>query len=293
MFPDATSDPARTVETAKRVLLDDFFGVLFVGRMDDETMGAVGAMARDAHVSLGIGAAPVLLGGKHNLASLDEGARQAAVEALHRSVDDAYALGAPVVELLDGARSYPGPELEARATDQLVLSLTELCRYAEERAVNEPAWILLEPFDRFVDKRSLVGPIDLAVRVAQRVRAHHRNFGLTVDMGHLPLIGESYLEALKGAGEHLVHVHLGSCVRVQGHPAYGDNHPCFGMSGGEADVAELTRFLAALMQVGYFERSLPTGVPWLTFEVKPQPGQSSDLLVANCKRVFKEAWAWL
>mgnify|MGYP005842805049 CR=1 FL=1 len=294
MFPDAPGDAARTIETARRILQDDFFGVLVVGRMDEQAMKAVKAMAADAHVSLAVSAAPVILGGKHNLAALDEDARRAGVAELKRSVDDACRLGAPFVEVLDGARSYPGPELEPRATDQLVRSLDELCRYAEESAAAEPMWILLETFDRFVDKRSLVGPSSLAVEVASRVRARHRNFGITIDMGHLPLIGESYREALETTREYLVHLHLGSCVKDdRSHAAYGDNHPAFGMEGGAADVAELVDFLAAARDIGYFERSLRTGMPWLTFEVKPQPGQSSELLIANSKRVFKEAWAKL
>ena len=295
MFPDSPGNSARTVETARQILLDDFFGVLVVGRMDDDAMGAVRAMAADAHASVGISAAPVVLGGKLNLASLEDDVRRAGVEALKKSIDDAYFLGAPIVEVLDGARTYPGPEQEQRAVEQLTRSLVELCRYAEERAVDgQPAWVLLETFDRAVDKRSLVGPSDLAVRVAARVRAEQRNFGLTIDMGHLPLIGEGYREALEATREYLVHVHLGSCVKDDAkHPAYGDSHPCFGMPGGVADVAELVEFLAALRGIGYFEKRLPTGVPWLTFEVKPQPGQDPELLMANCRRVFKEAWARL
>ncbi|MGE5619943.1 MAG: sugar phosphate isomerase/epimerase family protein [Sphingomonadaceae bacterium] len=294
MFPDAAGNPARTLETAKQIFQDGFFGVLVVGRMDDETTKAVAKMARDAHADVGISAAPVVLGGKLNLASLDEDARRAAVEALRKSVDDAYVLGAPLVEVLDGAKTYPGPEMEGRAVDQLVRSLQELCAYAEAKASGNPVWIGLETFDRSIDKRSLVGPSALAVEVAARVRASHTNFGLTIDMGHLPLIGESYRESLQTTKEYLIHAHLGSCIRDDAnHPYYGDSHPAFGMEGGVADVAELTEFLSALHEIGYFEKQLPTGVPWLTFEVKPQPGQSSELLIANCKRTFKEAWAKL
>ncbi len=294
MFPDAPGNAARTLETAKQILLDDFFGVLVVGRMDDETMLAVKTLAKEAHADIAISAAPVVLGGKHNLASLEEEVRRAGVEALKKSVDDAYLLGAPLVEVLDGARTYPGPETESRAVDQLVRSLDELCSYSEGKATGQPVWIGLETFDRAIDKCSLVGPSDLAVQVASRVRAEHPCFGLTIDMGHLPLIGEGYRESLQATKEYLIHAHLGNCIRDdKSHPFYGDSHPGFGLAGGVADVAELAEFLAALHEIGYFEKRLPTGVPWLTFEVKPQPGQSSEMLIANCKRTFKEAWARL
>jgi sugar phosphate isomerase/epimerase len=294
MFPDAPGNAARTLETAKQILMDDFFGVLVVGRMDDDTMQAVKAMARDAHADLAINAAPVILGGKLNLAGLDENTRKAAVEALKKSVDDAYRLGSPVVEVLDGGRSYPGPEQEREAVDQLVRSLGELCAYSEARASGQPVWIGLETFDRAVDKHCLVGPSSLAAEVAARVRDEHPYFGLTIDMGHLPLIGESYNDSLQIAKDYLIHAHLGNCIRDDAaHPFYGDSHPGFGVAGGVADTPQLVEFLSALRDVGYFEKQLPTGTPWLTFEVKPQPGQLPEMLIANCKRTFEEAWARL
>lgn len=294
MFPDAPGNPARTLETAKQILMDDFFGVLVVGRMDDDTMKAVKGMAKDAHSDIAISAAPVVLGGKHNLASVEEEPRRAAVQALKKSVDDAYLLGAPVVEVLDGGKSYPGSEKEQQAADQLVRSLKELCAYSVAKAAGrDPVWIGLETFDRAIDKCSLVGPSDLAVKVAAQVRAEHANFGLTIDMGHLPLIGEGYRDALQATTDYLTHVHLGNCITDKSNPFYGDSHPGFGMEGGVADVAQLTEFLAALHEIGYFEKKLPTGMPWLTFEVKPQTSQSPELLIANLKRVFEEAWARL
>ena len=51
------------------------------------------------------------------------------------------------------------------------------------------------------------------------MRSKHDNFGLTIDMGHLPLIGESFREALETTKDYLVHAHLGSAVkRDASHP---------------------------------------------------------------------------
>lgn len=293
MFPDSPGNDARTIETARQVFLDDFFGTLAVGRMSDEAMKAVKGMATDAHASLAISAAPFILGNKLNLANLDETGRRAAVQALKKSVDDAYFLGSPMLEVLDGGQSYPGPEKEQQAVDQLVRSLKELCQYADDTANGRtPLWIVLETFDRAIDKKSLVGPSGIAVDVAKRVREQHPRFGLTIDMGHLPLIGERYIDSLRTTSDYIVHAHLGSCIKDDPAQAfYGDSHPAFGLEGGVADIAELTEFFAALQEIGYFEKQLPTGRPWVTFEVKPQPGQLPELVMANCKRVLKEAWA--
>lgn len=295
MFTDAPGNDARTMETAKQVFADDFFGAMAVGRMSDDAMKAVKKMADEAHAKVPVSAAPFILGNKLNLANLDEEARRSAVEALKKSVDDAYFFGSPILEVLDGGRSYPGAEQEAQAVSQLVKSLKELCRYSLDTASGrEPLWILLETFDRAVDKRSLIGPSDLAVEVARRVRAEYPRFGLTLDMGHLPLLNEAYKDSLKTAADYVAHVHIGNCIRDDHeHPFFGDSHPAFGMPGGVADVAELTSFFSALNEIGYFEKKLPTGRPWVTFEVKPQPGQDPEMVIANCKRVLKEAWALL
>jgi hypothetical protein len=90
-----------------------------------------------------------------------------------------------------------------------------------------------------------------------------------------------------------VHVHVGNCVKRPGQPAYGDQHPRLGFPGGENDVDELVEFLQALFQVGYLPTN-PTGEwPWVGFEVKPQAGESPELILANTKRAWRQAWARL
>jgi hypothetical protein len=68
-------------------------------------------------------------------------------------------------------------------------------------------------------------------------------------------------------------------------------HPRFGHPAGENGVAELAEYLKALIYVGYFENDVPTRKPVFTFEVKPLPGESSELCIASTKRAFRDAWA--
>jgi hypothetical protein len=63
--------------------------------------------------------------------------------------------------------------------------------------------------------------------------------------------------------------------------------------GGENGVAELAEYLRVLFAIGYFSKKLPTPKPVLTFEVKPLPGETPDVLIASTKRVWREAWAQL
>jgi hypothetical protein len=72
------------------------------------------------------------------------------------------------------------------------------------------------------------------------------------------------------------------------HPAYGDNHPGFGCADGENDVPETVEFLCELLKIGYLD---PDKRPILSFEVSPMEGESSEIIIANAKRVLDEAWA--
>jgi hypothetical protein len=94
--------------------------------------------------------------------------------------------------------------------------------------------------------------------------------------------------------DHLIHVHIGNCLTSEReHPAYGDQHPRFGLPGGENDVPQVARFIEALIYGGYFRKNVPTARPVVSFEVKPLPGEKPELVIANAKRVLREAWARL
>lgn len=295
IFPEIIRGHGPIVETAKRIAGDPFFEVLEVGLVNEKaTLAELKRVIEDAHMMVGVGAQPGLLLNKLNLAALDEGGRKRAVAQVKASIDQAYFLGARLVALLDGPDSYPGPERADKAKEQLIKSLKELCAYAGEEARDYLLAISLEVFDRDVDKRSLLGPAPEVAEVAAQVRTEYDNFGVTVDLSHLPLLGESPRQALTPVQEYLVHIHVGNCVlRDKDHPAYGDYHPPFGCPGGENDVDELIEFLQVLFEIGYFDKDLPTGRPVVTFEVKPLPGGDPELVIAGTKRVWSNAWAKL
>jgi len=81
---------------------------------------------------------------------------------------------------------------------------------------------------------------------------------------------------------------MGNCLmRDTTHPAYGDQHPRFGIAGGENDVPEVVEYIRTLIEIGYLKENQPR---ILSFEVKPLPGESSQIVLANAKRTLREAW---
>jgi sugar phosphate isomerase/epimerase len=291
--PGIIKDEGPIVESAAKIAEDDFFSVLEVRRSKNpEVMQGLKQVADSAHMSLGVGAQPGLLLGKLSLNNPDEGGRRAAIEEVKQSLDAAYFFGSRLCVVLTGPD--PGEAERERGLDLLVDSCNQLCQYCKDQAKDYVCYLSVEQFDDKHDKKCLIGPSDITARLAERVRESHDNFGITVDLSHIPMIGENYYDWLGTLQPYIVHVHAGNClISDQQDVAYGDMHPRFGYPGGENDLPELKAYLEALIYIGYFQSEVPTGKPIFTFEVKPYGNDTTELVLANTKRVFKEAWAQL
>jgi sugar phosphate isomerase/epimerase len=290
-YPNLPTE-ADLLAAVTEVCLDDFFDVLEIPPADVVVLQKIKAIADQAAVKLLIAGQPPLLGAKLSLNDPVAAQRQAAIDNVKASIDAAYEVGSPLVAVLSGLD--PGPAERDNQLELLSHSLTECCRYAQAKAKDYVVWITLETFDHNIDKRCLIGPSTLARQLAEHVRAHVDNFGLTLDLSHLPLLGESPSEALEQVIDYLIHAHAGNCaLQDPAHEAYGDLHPRFGMAGTEIDVPQLKEYLEGLVYAGYFKNETPTGKPVLTFEVKPLPSETSQLILAGTKRTFLRAWAEL
>jgi len=284
-FPECMQGEGPILETVTRIAEDPFFNAIELTRIrDDQTRQRVRSLLEASGMKVAYAAQPVVLGERLNLNASDEDARIQAIAALRVCVDEAVELGAESLALLSGPD--PGESERDEAITRLAASLQDLCDYAFVQGVK----IVLETFDRTVDKKALIGPSDDAVRLAELV--NRNNFGLLLDLSHLPLQFESPYKAIHTVQHHLVHAHIGNCVVAdRNHPAYGDQHPPFGIPGSENGVDEVVEFLQVLRDVGYLESSVDP--PILSFEVKPMAGMTSSLVLANAKRTLLEAWARL
>ena len=294
IYPQVMRGEGPIVETARKIAEDPFFSVLEIAPVKDTAVLAeLKQLAASAHMDIGFGAQPGLLINKLNLADLNEDGRRKAVANVKNSIDQAYLVGARILALLDGPNSYPGPEKAGAAKDQIVKSLGELCQYAQEKATDYTLWISVENFDRDIEKNSLLGPTAEAAEVVARVKQSHENIGLTVDLSHLPLLHETPMQALSAAASNLIHIHVGNAIMEKGREGYGDQHPGFGVPGSENDVPDLVAYLKALFAIGYFSKKVPTPMPVVTFECKPLSFETPEIVIANLKRAWLEAWAKL
>jgi len=293
IFPETLKGEGPIVETVRKIIEDDFFGAIEISWVKDiSEREKLSNLLKSSHMDVVFLAGIPILAEKINLSSIDEVERLEAVEKVKKWVDEAYFSGAKL--LLVGGGPDPGKEKRNEAKHSLVHSLKELCEYAKEKATNYTLVVTMENYDRDIDKRFLIGPTLEAVEIAQKVREEFDNFGLTIDQSHLSQLRESPSVVLEKAKEYIVHVHLANCIiQDPTHPAYGDQHPRFGIEGGEVDSKEISEFLKSLQKVGYFTSKVPTNLPVISLEIKPLPGEDSNVLIAASKRVFKEAWARL
>lgn len=292
-FPDCLAGDGPILETLSQIATDTFFSAVEVSWIKDPK---VRSQAADLLATSGLevifAAQPALLQQNLSLCDLDGGKRKAAVAEGKQLIDQAYELGAALMAILSGPD--PGEADRSKATELLVESLTALCGYAQEQAQERMLSISLENFDRDIDKRQLVGPTKEAAEIAEKVWGECSNFGLTIDLSHLPQLNERIDETALAAVDHLIHVHIGNCVIADtAHAAYGDKHPRFGLPGGAVGTEEVRRFLEALVYAGYFKRNTPTTMPVVSFEVRPAEGERPELVIANAKRTLAHAWARL
>ncbi|HEY5562639.1 MAG TPA: TIM barrel protein [Clostridiaceae bacterium] len=283
-YPTTMKGEGPIEETIKKIVVDDYFNAIEITQIKNLAVRQqVKRMLDSSHMTVAYGGQPLLLTTGLNINAIDEKDRQKAVVALKAGIDEACEMGAVGFGFLSGKYEEATKE---KSYEALIKSTKELCVYAKLKGNIR---VVHEIFDYAVDKKSLVGPVELAKRYAEDIRSEFDNFGLLVDLSHLPLIGETARQSILPIKQYIVHAHMGNCVvKDPSFPAYGDAHPRFGFPNGESDVEELVEYLKVLKEIGFLNEKNP---PIVSFEVKPFEDEDPDIVVANAKRTLNLAWS--
>lgn len=285
-YPETIKGNGPILETLTEICKDDFFTAVEISWITDEDVRKEAKkILESSHLAITYGAQPRLLINKLDLNSLLLEERKKAVEEVKRGIEEAAYLSAEGVAVLSGP--HPGKGKEESVKKALIDSLKELSRYAKRYQLK----LELESFDYDIDKKCLIGTSKDVGEIAKEVRREFSNFGILLDLSHFPIQHETTEEAIRNVAGCLTHMHLGNCIfRDKNHPAYGDQHPRFGIEGGENDIAEVKECLKALLEIDFLNPSHP---PIVSFEIKPLAGEKSEIVIANAKRVLREAWIGL
>lgn len=279
--------PARCcslLDSVKIICKDDYFSAYEITHVaDPKEREKVKHMLEQSHMKICYGAQPRLLGPKLNPNDMDEEKRKEAERVLIDSVDDAEYMGAGGIAFLAGKWSEETKEEQYR---QLLKTTRAVCEHAAKKNM----MVELEVFDYDVDKAALIGPAPLAARFAADMRTTHPNFGLLIDLSHIPITYEDSETVIRTCRPYITHLHLGNAVAQKGKEGYGDLHQRFGYPNSANDVPELLEYFRVLKAEGFFRKDNPYV---LSMEVTPTADEDADIILANTKRVINRAWALL
>ena len=222
--------------------------------------------------------------------SLDETERHKAVEVLKGFVEKAYFLRAEKLMICSGPD--PGPADREKAKRQLIKSLNELLEWTHQAKTDYLLELILENFDRELQKKRFLGPTHESVELIMEVKKNFGNINLILDQSHLRQLGEDHQESLFLARNCLGHVHLANCLlKDRSHPQWGDSHLAFNTEGSELGTSDIVQMLASLFEVGYLKKE-PTGrPPTISLEIKPLlPDGDPYATFKDTCNTFLEAW---
>ncbi|SNS06330.1 Sugar phosphate isomerase/epimerase [Anaerovirgula multivorans] len=285
-YPSALKgDDPNIVESLKKIAYDDYFDAIEISWIKDKDKRAEAKkLLETAHLKVCYGAQPRLLTTGLNANDINEEGRKKAEATLIEAIDEAAYMGAKGITFLAGKYAEKTKEL---AYSQLLKTTRNLCDYAKTKDMQ----IVLEVFDYDIAKASLIGPATYAAKFAAEMRSTHNNFGLMIDLSHIPMTYETSKFVVQTLKPYLVHFHIGNTVvddpSAEG---YGDEHQRFGFPNSRNDVPQVIEFLRVLKNEGFFNSEEPYV---LSFEVKPWKDEDADAVIANAKRVLNRAWALL
>lgn len=285
-FPECVNGVGPVVETVRKICEDDFFTAIEMGTVKDiKARTEAARLLEISGLEVAYGCQPTIFPNKLNLNHFDPAERKKAVNAIFNCLKEAHDLGATSIRIPAG--KDPGPEKREEAKKLLIDSLSQILEKAKE--IGNPL-VTLKVFDRSIDKKSLIGPVDDALDIAKALCPSYEKFGLLTDLSHFPLLGEKPEETLPKLKDYVKAFHIGNCVyRDELHQIYGDLQPRFGVPDGEIDVPELANYYRVLKDL---ELIGPDKLPVCSAEVRPLlPGETSELILGNCKRTIRQAWA--
>ena len=198
-------------------------------------------------------------------------------------IPQCVACGAKTLTIASGP---PSPEV---ATQDHYASFAAFCRWLCGELRPHGIALLIEPVDTTVDRKFLYGSTASCVALVESLKTDADNFGILLDLSHLPLMAETSSHAVKTVAPHLKRVHLGSCVmQDKNHPRYGDRHVPIDFEGGEIDVPELTTFLRRLLEAGFLNEENPGT---MVFEIAPWPPQRDvEEVITDSFEQLYQAW---
>lgn len=215
---------------------------------------------------------PVIADAGLSLSSLDPVERKAAVAMAKELVAGAAEYGAHRVGLQSGPD--PGDAKREEAKKVLLESCVEIAEFAK---AYPNLYLIIEPLDRFVHKKQLLGPIGEVVEWFAELKKTAPNFYIHWDSAHEKLGGADLIESLRLSAPYLAQFHICNCVTEEGHPYRGDHHMDVGQAPDYKTWGYLTPEVGAEMLKEAVSFEPIAGIDRMTIALEVRSHLADDL----------------
>lgn len=233
----------KMLEDVKRI--DFYKGIELPIIFEKKNIQAVRRIAQEKNYQITEWASPNLISRGLNLSSTDPALREKSVAYAIELMKIAAEAGTANVGLPSG--DDPG---ELKREEAKAALFESYCRISEAAKAYEGLHLTLEPLDRYVHKKQLMGPICEVAEWFDGLKKVCPNFYIHWDSAHEALAGIDLMESLETALPYLAQFHLCNCVTDPSHPYYGDHH----MEVGRAPEYRTWGFLTPEIAAGFLRR---------------------------------------
>lgn len=271
MFIPYLHDEKRLIEVLRKIAEMDFYrNVELPTFPTKEHRDTVRRILRDNDLTAATYAAPYLNEREMSLCDLNDRRRAETIRYLKMQADLAAECGYSTFGVPSGP--YPGDEFHDEAMAVQADTLARIADYTALLGMN----CSIEPLDRYVHKKALIGPMDEVVRWFKPLHRAHPNLFLHWDSSHEQLGGLGIFNTLDMAAPYMSQIHLCDCIDDPTHPCFGDLH----MDPAEAPDWKTEGFLTPAVGAEIIRRAAafdkPEGVRrfWVSVEVLGHKGDN-------------------
>ena len=271
MFMPYLHDEKRLIEVLRKIAEMDFYrNVELPTFPTKEHRDTVRRILRDNDLTAAAYAAPYLNEREMSLCDLNDRRRAETIRYLKMQADLAAECGYSTFGVPSGP--YPGDEFHDEAMAVQADTLARIADYTALLGMN----CSIEPLDRYVHKKALIGPMDEVVRWFKPLHRAHPNLFLHWDSSHEQLGGLGIFNTLDMAAPYMSQIHLCDCIDDPTHPCFGDLH----MDPAEAPDWKTEGFLTPAVGAEIIRRAAafdkPEGVRrfWVSVEVLGHKGDN-------------------
>ncbi|MCD8098402.1 MAG: sugar phosphate isomerase/epimerase [Lachnospiraceae bacterium] len=214
-----------------------------------------------------------------SLADLDEGRRRKAVDLCKKLTDLAAETGYSNFGVPSG--DDPGPVFRGLAKLALKDSMVEIAEHLKQYGMN----LTIEPLDRYVFKKQLIGPMEETAVWFKEVKEAAPNAYIHWDSAHEALGGIDLMESLELAAPYMGQFHLCDTITDSREACFGDLHMDVARAPEWTTEGFLTPEVGAeiLKKAASFDK--PEGMPqvYVAVEVLGHPGDDLWLKEQNVR----------